>query len=62
MIKLSNGLYKDEGKFHLYFYKVIGSCVHRYSKFLDKWILCLDTEVNKQIKMLEGINEYSNCT
>ena len=55
MIKLSNGLYKDEGKFHLYFYKVIGKCVHRYSKFLDKWILCLDTEVNKQIKMMEGV-------
>lgn len=62
MIKLSNGLYKDEGKFHLYFYKVIGSCVHRYSKFLDKWILCLDTEIDKQIKMMEGINEHSNCT
>ena len=57
MIKLSNELgdivYKDEGKFHLYFYKVIDNCVHRYSKFLDKWILCLDTEVNKQIKMME---------
>ena len=57
MIKLSNELgdivYKDEGKFHLYLYKVIDSCVHRYSKFLDKWILCLDTEVNKQIKMME---------
>ena len=62
MIKLSNGLYKDEGKFHLYFYKVVDGCVHRYSKFLDKWILCLDTEVNKQIKMMESVNEYSNCT
>lgn len=55
MIKLSNGMYKDEGKFHLYFYKMIGSCIHRYSKFLDKWILCLDTEVNKQIKMMESV-------
>ena len=57
-----NGLYEDKGKHHQYFYKMIGSCVYRYSKFLDKWILCLDTEVNEQIKMLESINEYSNCT
>ena len=62
MVKFPNGMYKDEGKFHLYFYKVIDSCVHRYSKTLDKLILCLDTEVNKQIKMMEGINEHSNCT
>lgn len=59
MIKLSNGLggvmYKDEGKFHLYFYKMMGSCVHRYSKTLDKWILCLDDCVNKQIKILESV-------
>ena len=59
MIKLSNGLcgvmYKDEGKFHLYFYKVIDSCVHRYSKTLDKWIICLDDCANKQIKLLEGV-------
>ena len=55
MIKLSNGLYKDEGKFHLYFYKMIGSCVHRYSKTLDEWILCLDECVNKQIKVLESV-------
>lgn len=55
MIKLSNGMYKDEGKFHLYFYKVIDSCVHRYSKTLDKWILCLDDCVNKQIKLLESV-------
>ena len=55
MIKLSNGLYEDKGKFHLYFYKVDGGCVHRYSKFLDKWILCLDTEVNKQIKVMESV-------
>ena len=62
MIKHSNGLYEDKGVHHHYFYKVVDGCVHRYSKFLDKWILCLDTEVNKQIKMMEGINEYSNCT
>lgn len=55
MVKLSNGMYKDEGKFHLYFYKVIGSCVHRYSKTLDKWILCLDDCANKQIKLLESV-------
>lgn len=59
MIKLSNELggvmYKDEGKFHLYFYKMIDSCVHRYSKTLDKWILCLDDSVNKQIKLVESV-------
>ena len=33
------------------FIKVVDGCVHRYSKFIDKWILCLDTEVNKQIKI-----------
>ena len=30
-------------------------CIQCYSKFLDKWILCLGTEVNKQIKMLEDV-------
>lgn len=55
MVKLSNGLYKDEGKFHLYFYKVVGSCVHRHSETLGKWILCLDTEINKQVKLLESL-------
>ena len=62
MIKHLNGMYEDKGKHHRYFYKVVDGCVLRYSKFLDKWILCLDTEVNKQIKIIEGINEYSNCT
>lgn len=57
-----NGMYEDKGKHHQYFYKVVDGCVLRYSKFLDKCILCLDTEVNKQIKMMEGINEHSNCT
>ena len=52
-----NGMYEDKGKHHRYFYKVADGCVHRYSKFLDKFILCLDTEVNKQIKMMEGVNE-----
>ena len=55
MIKHSNWLYEDKGKHHRYFYKMIGICVYRYSKFLDKWILCLDTEVNKQIKLLESV-------
>lgn len=55
MVKLSNGMYKDEGKFHLYFYKMVGSCVHRYSKTLDKWTLCLDECANKQIKLLESV-------
>jgi hypothetical protein len=54
MVKLSNGLggavYKDESE-----YKVIGGCVHRYSKTLDKWILCLDECVNKQIKLVESV-------
>lgn len=51
VIKHSNGLYED-----LYgstFYKMIGNSVHRYSKTLGKWILCLDDNVNKQIKQLE---------
>ena len=50
-----NSVYEDKGKYHQYFYKVVGGCVQRYSKFIDKWILCLDTEVNKQIKMLEDV-------
>lgn len=53
MIKHSNGLYEDSGKHHHYFYKMLGNSVHRYSKTLDKWILCLDDNVNKQIKQLE---------
>ena len=67
MIKHSNGLYEDKGKHHHYFYKIVDECVYRYSKFLDKFILCLDTEINKQIKLLEcemlgGKDiEYSNC-
>lgn len=54
MVKLSNGLYEDKGKHHHYFYKVVGECVYRYSKFIDKFILCLDTEINKQVKMMGG--------
>ena len=54
MIKWSNGLYEDKGEHHRYFYKMIGNSVHRYSKTLDKWILCLDEGVNKQIKQLEN--------
>ena len=50
-----NGLYEDKGKHHQYFYKVVNGCVHRYSKFLDKWILCLDDCANKQIKLLESV-------
>lgn len=53
IVKRSNGLYEDSGKRHHYFYKMIGSCVYRYSKTLDKWILCLDDNVNKQVKQLE---------
>lgn len=59
LIKHSNGLYEDKGKHRHYFYKVVGGCVdecvYRYSKFLDKFILCLDTEINKQMKMMESI-------
>ena len=62
MIKHSNGLYEDKGNHHHYFYKIVDGCAYRYSKFLDKFILCLDTEINKQIKMMEGIDGYSNCT
>ena len=54
IIKWSNGLYEDKGKHHRYFYKLIGNSVHRYSKTLDKWILCLDDNVNKRIKQLES--------
>lgn len=63
LIKHSNGLYEDKGKHHHYFYKIIDECVYRYSKFLDKFILCLDTEINKQVKMMKGVvSEHSNCT
>ena len=55
MIKHSNGLYEDKGKHHHYFYKIVDECVYRYSKFLDKFILCLDTEINKQVKMMESV-------
>ena len=54
MIKHSNGLYEDKGKHHHYFYKIVGSTVHRYSKTLDSWILCLDEVVNKQVKQMES--------
>ena len=53
IIKWSNGLYEDKGKHHRYFYKLVGNSVHCYSKTLGKWILCLDDNVNKQIKQLE---------
>ena len=62
MIKHSNGLYEDKGihpdgrKHHHYFYKTINSSVYRYSKTLDKWILCLDESVNKQIEQLEKLS------
>ena len=55
MIKHSNGLYEDKGVHHHSFYKMINNSVYRYSKFLDKWILCLDTEINKQIKKMESV-------
>lgn len=53
MIKHSNGLYEDKGKHHHYFYKMVGNCVHRYSKVLTQWILCLDESVNEKIKLGE---------
>lgn len=53
IIKWSNGLYEDKGKHHRYFYKAVNNTVYRYSKTLDSWILCLDGNVNKQIKYLE---------
>ena len=54
MIKHSNGLYEDKGKHHHYFYKIVGNTVCRYSKTLDSWILCLDDNVNKQVKQMES--------
>ena len=54
MIKHSNGLYEDKGKHHHYFYKVVGKSIQRYSKILNSWILCLDDNVNKQVKQLEN--------
>ena len=54
VIKHSNGLYEDKGKHHHYFYKLVRNSVYRYSKALGKWILCLDDNVNKQIKQLES--------
>ena len=54
MIKHSNGLCEDKWKHHHYFYKVVGNSVHRYSKTLDSWILCLDESVSKQIKQMEN--------
>lgn len=53
IIKHSNGLYEDKGLHYHYFYKMIGNSVHRYSKILESWILCLDDTVSKQIKQLE---------
>lgn len=55
LIKHSNGLYEDKGKHHHYFYKIVDECAYRYSKFLDKFILCLDTEINKQVKMMGSV-------
>ena len=55
MIKHSNGLYEDKGEHHHYFYKMIGNSVHRYSKTLGKWILCLDEKVIKEIKLGEKL-------
>ena len=52
VIKHSNGLYEDKGLHHHYFYKLVGNSVHRYSKILESWILCLDDNVNRQIKQL----------
>lgn len=54
IIKHSNGLHEDKGKHHHYFYKMVGSTVHRYSKQSDSWILCLDDNVNKQVKQMES--------
>ena len=53
MIKHSNGLYEDKGVHHHSFYKMIKNSVHRYSKTLEKWILCLDEKVIKEIKLGE---------
>ena len=55
MIKHSNGLYEDKGTHHHSFYKMINNSVYRYSKTLDKWILCLDEKVIKEIKVLESV-------
>lgn len=52
IVKHSNGLYEDSGLHHHYFYKLVGNSVQRYSKILESWILCLDDNVNKQIKQL----------
>lgn len=51
MIKHSNGLYEDKGKNYHSFYKMINNSVYRYSKTLDKWILCLDEKVIKEVKL-----------
>lgn len=53
MVKHSNGLYEDTGKNHQSFYKMISNSVNRYSKTLEKWILCLDEKVVKEIKLGE---------
>ena len=53
MIKHSNGLYEDKGVHHHYFYKMINNSVYSYSKALDEWILCLDENVVKEIKLME---------
>ena len=55
LIKHSNGLYEDKGLHHQYFYKMIKNSVHRYSKTLEKWILCLDEKVIKGIETGEKI-------
>lgn len=52
VIKHLNGLYEDKGLHHHYFYKLVGNSVQRYSMILESWILCLDDNVNKQIKQL----------
>ena len=53
MIKHSNGLYEDKGVHHHSFYKMIKNSVHRYSKTLEKWILCLDYKFIIDIKLGE---------
>lgn len=55
MIKHSNGLYEDKWIHHQSFYKMINNSAYRYSKTLDKWILCLDEKVIKEIKSEENI-------
>ena len=55
MIKHSNGLYEYNGIHHHSFYKMINNSVYRYSKTLNKWILCIDEKVIKEIKLGENL-------